>query len=72
MNLSFKYVRGHDPNIYKLLTEVLLSEKKPAAKNIVKNSLMKNSKALQNEKIIYSNAIYWYLSGDGFVSMTRY
>lgn len=71
MNVSFEYVKEKDPDILYVIDRSAAIGEEPAAKNIVENSLMKDTKAFQNDKIIYLNADYWYLSGGGLVSMTK-
>lgn len=71
MNVSFEYVKEKDPDILYVIDRSAAIGEEPTAKNIVENSLMKDTKAFQNDKIIYLNADYWYLSGGGLVSMTK-
>lgn len=71
MNVSFEYVREHDPDILYVIDRSAAIGEEPAAKYIVENSLMGDTKAYQNDKIIYLNPDYWYLSGGGLISMTK-
>ena len=71
MNVSFEYVAEYDPDILYVIDRSAAIGEEPAAKNIVENSLMKDTKSLQNDRITYLNGDYWYLSGGGLISMTR-
>lgn len=71
MNVSFEYVAEYDPDILYVIDRSAAIGEEPAAKNIVENSLMKDTKSLQNDRITYLNGDYWYLSGGGLISMTK-
>lgn len=70
MNVSFEYVVEQDPDIlYVVDRGAVVEGGESSAKQIIENKLMQNTKAYQNDNIVYLNPDYWYLSGGGLVSV---
>src|SRR5690625_1056486 len=69
MNVSFEYVLEMDPDLLYVIDRSAAIGEEPAAKNIVENTLMRSTQALQNDDIYYLNPDVWYLSGGGIISV---
>lgn len=69
MNISFEYIVDIDPDLLYVIDRSAAIGEEPAAKNIVENKLMEQTKAMQNEAITYLNPDVWYLSGGGLISV---
>ncbi|MBT2214794.1 ABC transporter substrate-binding protein [Virgibacillus dakarensis] len=68
-NVSFEYVKEQDPDLLYVVDRSAAIGDEPAAKKIVENKLMKDTKAYKNDDITYLNPEFWYLSGGGLVSV---
>ncbi|GIP63031.1 putative ABC transporter solute-binding protein YclQ [Virgibacillus pantothenticus] len=69
MNVSFEYVMEQDPDLLYVIDRSAAIGEEPAAKNIVENDLVKETKAFKNDNIAYLDPEFWYLSGGGLVSV---
>jgi len=69
MNISFEYVAEKDPDLLYVVDRSAAIGEESAAKNVVENELIKNTKAMQNDDIVYLNPDVWYLSGGGLISV---
>jgi len=69
MNISFEYVSEKDPDLLYVVDRSAAIGEESAAKNVVENELIKNTKAMQNDDIVYLNPDIWYLSGGGIISV---
>src|SRR5690625_188843 len=69
MNISFEYVAEKDPDLLYVVDRSAAIGEESAAKNVVENELIKNTKAMQNDDIVYLNPDIWYLSGGGIISV---
>jgi iron complex transport system substrate-binding protein len=70
MNVTFEYVLENDPDIlYVIDRSAVVEGGSSSAKQLVENKLVENTKAYQNDNIIYLNPDYWYLSGGGLISV---
>ncbi|WP_164670899.1 siderophore ABC transporter substrate-binding protein [Virgibacillus doumboii] len=69
MNVSFEYVVEQNPDLLYVIDRGAVVGSESSAKQIVENELVKNTKAYQNDNIVYLNPDYWYLSGGGLVSV---
>lgn len=68
-SISFEYVVEKDPDYLFVVDRSVISEGGgSAAKQLVENDLVKNTKAYKNGNIVYLDSNYWYLSGGGLVS----
>ncbi|WP_340085196.1 siderophore ABC transporter substrate-binding protein [Siminovitchia sp. FSL H7-0308] len=68
--ISFEYILEKNPDILFVIDRnAALEEDATPAKETVENDLVKKTNAFKNEKIIYLDADYWYLSGGGLQSM---
>lgn len=71
MNVSFEYVVEQDPDLLYVVDRSAAIGEEPAAKNIVENKLMEDTKAFENDDITYLDPDFWYLSGGGLVSVAE-
>lgn len=71
MNVSFEYVMEQDPDILYVIDRAGVVGGETSAKELVENELTENIKAYENDKIIYLNPEFWYLSGGGLQSVTQ-
>lgn len=69
MNVSFEYVVEQDPDMLYVVDRSAAIGGESSAQQIVENELVENTKAYQNDNIVYLNPDYWYLSGGGLVSV---
>jgi len=68
-NVSFEYVVEQDPDLLYVVDRSAAIGEGASAKQVVENSLMEDTKAMQNDDIIYLDPDYWYLSGGGLISV---
>ncbi|RDW21053.1 ABC transporter [Oceanobacillus arenosus] len=71
MNVTFEYVVEQDPDILYVVDRAAAVGGETSASQLVENELVKNTKAFKNDKIVYLNPEYWYLSGGGVVSVAQ-
>lgn len=68
-NITFEYVMNLDPDyIFVIDRSAVVGNSETAAKDLIENDLVKNTKAFQNGKIVYLDPNVWYLSGGGLKS----
>ena len=68
-NITFEYVMNLDPEyIFVIDRSAVVGNSETAAKDLIENDLVKNTKAFQNGKIVYLDPNVWYLSGGGLKS----
>lgn len=68
-NVTFEYVMNLDPEyIFVIDRSAVVGNSETAAKDLIENDLVKNTKAFQNGKIVYLDPNVWYLSGGGLKS----
>ena len=71
-SISFEYIVEKDPDyLFVVDRSVINADGGSAAKQLLDNDLMKNTKAYKNGNIIYLDSNYWYLSGGGLVSTSN-
>ncbi|MBA4537810.1 siderophore ABC transporter substrate-binding protein [Bacillus aquiflavi] len=68
-SVSFEYVIEKDPEYLFVIDRGAVVGGQSSAKQIIENSLIKNTTAYKNNHIIYLDPNYWYLSGGGLVSV---
>ncbi|WP_047980992.1 siderophore ABC transporter substrate-binding protein [Ornithinibacillus contaminans] len=72
MNVTFEYVVEKDPDIlYVIDRGAAIDAGETTASQLVENKLVENTKAYQNDNIVYLNPDYWYLSGGGLISVAE-
>ncbi|RDW21173.1 siderophore ABC transporter substrate-binding protein [Oceanobacillus chungangensis] len=71
MNVTFEYVVEQDPDILYVVDRAAAVGGETSAPQLVENELVENTKAFKNDKIVYLNPEYWYLSGGGLVSVAQ-
>lgn len=68
-NITFEYILETNPDILFVIDRDAAIGKGANAKKTVENDLVKKTNAFKNEKIVYLDGEYWYLSGGGLKSM---
>jgi len=68
-NVTFEYILETNPDILFVIDRDAAIGGDASAKDSVENDLVKKTNAFENEKIIYLNGEYWYLSGGGLLSV---
>lgn len=68
-NVSFEYILETNPDVLFVIDRDAAVGGDASAKDSIENELVIKTNAYQNEKIVYLNADYWYLSGGGLLSM---
>ena len=68
-NITFEYILETNPDILFVIDRDAAIGKGANAKGTVENDLVKKTKAFENDKIVYLDGEYWYLSGGGLKSM---
>ncbi len=67
--ISFEFIVEKDPDYLYVIDRDAVVNDEPAAKETIENDLVKNTKAYQNNQIVYLDPNYWYLSGGGLISV---
>ncbi|CAM3222140.1 siderophore ABC transporter substrate-binding protein [Filibacter tadaridae] len=68
-NITFEYIMETNPDVLFVVDRDAAIGGDASAKDSIENELVKKTNAYKNDKIIYLNADYWYLSGGGLLSM---
>ncbi|WP_203362860.1 siderophore ABC transporter substrate-binding protein [Bacillus sp. REN10] len=68
--ISFEYIVEKDPDYLFLIDRGAVIGGKASAEQVVANDLMKNTKAVKNDNVVYLDGNYWYLSGGGLGSVS--
>ncbi|MFS0577413.1 siderophore ABC transporter substrate-binding protein [Sporosarcina sp. 179-K 3D1 HS] len=68
-NISFEYILEQNPDVLFVIDRDAAIGQGASAKDSIENDLVKKTNAFQNDKMIYLNGEYWYLSGGGLQSM---
>ncbi|MDW0110106.1 siderophore ABC transporter substrate-binding protein [Sporosarcina aquimarina] len=68
-NITFEYILETNPDILFVIDRDAAIGNGANAEKTIENDLVKKTNAYKNEKIIYLNGEYWYLSGGGLKSM---
>lgn len=71
MNVTFEYVTEKDPDILYVVDRGAAVGTESSAKVVVENKLMEKTKAYKNDKIIYLDPDFWYLSNGGLTSVSE-
>lgn len=67
-NASFEYVLEKNPDYLFVVDRTAVTEGEGSAPALFDNDLIKQTKAYQNDRIIYLNPNIWYTAGGGFTS----
>ncbi|WP_100406087.1 siderophore ABC transporter substrate-binding protein [Bacillus solitudinis] len=72
-NVSFEYITEMNPDILFVVDRgaAVAGSTETSAATVLDNELVNNTTAAQNERIIYLDPDYWYLSGGGLVSVAE-
>lgn len=68
-NITFEYILETNPDILFVVDRDAAIGTESTVKASVENDLVKKTEAFKNDKIVYLNGEYWYLSGGGLLSM---
>ncbi|MCG7343121.1 siderophore ABC transporter substrate-binding protein [Sporosarcina sp. ACRSL] len=68
-NISFEYIFDKNPDVLFVIDRDAAIGNGASAKDSIENDLVKKTSAYKNNKIVYLNGEYWYLSGGGLLSM---
>lgn len=68
-NITFEYIVEKNPDVLFVIDRDAAVGNGASAKDSLENDLVKKTEAYKNNKIIYLNGEYWYLSGGGLMSM---
>lgn len=68
-SVSFEYILETNPDILFVVDRDAAIGGGASVKESVENDLVQKTNAFQNDKIVYLNADYWYLSGGGLASL---
>jgi len=68
-NITFEYILETNPDILFVIDRDAAIGNGATAKDSVENDLVKKTNAFKNEKMVYLNGEYWYLSGGGLQSI---
>lgn len=68
-SITFEYIVEKNPGVLFVIDRDAAIGNGASAKDSVENDLVKKTDAYKNNKIIYLNGEYWYLSGGGLMSM---
>jgi iron complex transport system substrate-binding protein len=69
-SVSFEYLVETDPDYMFVVDRgAVVTEGESSVKQVVENDLVKNTKAVKNDNIIYLDPNVWYLSGGGLQSV---
>lgn len=71
MSISFEYIVEKDPDYLFVIDRSAVVAGDASAKQTIENELVQNTKAYQNDHILYLDPNYWYLSGGGLVSVSE-
>lgn len=68
-NITFEYILETNPDILFIIDRDAAIGNGATAKDSVENDLVKKTNAFTNDKMVYLNGEYWYLSGGGLQSL---
>ncbi len=68
-NITFEYILETNPDVLFVIDRDAAIGQGDNSKKTIENDLVKKTKAYENDKIVYLNGEYWYLSGGGLQSM---
>ena len=68
-NVTFEYILETNPDILFIIDRDAAIGNGATAQDSVENDLVKKTNAFKNDKMVYLNGEYWYLSGGGLQSI---
>ncbi|MGP4040627.1 siderophore ABC transporter substrate-binding protein [Gracilibacillus sp. D59] len=68
-NVSFEYIAETNPDYLFVVDRNTIVGGEASAQKTLDNELVQETKAAQNDKIIYLDPYFWYVSGGGLVSV---
>ena len=68
-NITFEYILEQNTDVLFVIDRDAAISEGASAKDSIENDLVKKTNAFQNDKMIYLDGDYWYLSGGGLKSM---
>ncbi|WP_374702715.1 siderophore ABC transporter substrate-binding protein [Bacillus sp. V5-8f] len=70
-NISFEFIAEQNPDILYVIDRDAAVGEGNNAKQVIENDLVKKTNAYKNDKIVYLDPGYWYLSGGGLISVAE-
>lgn len=70
-SINFEYILETNPDLLFVVDRDAAFDSNASVKTAVENDIVKKTNAFKNDKIIYLDAGYWYLSGGGLQSMKK-
>ncbi|GAB2544442.1 ABC transporter substrate-binding protein [Gracilibacillus alcaliphilus] len=70
-NVSFEYIADTNPDYLFVIDRNVTVGGEASAQETLNNDLVQGTNAAQNDKIVYLDANYWYVSGGGLVSVAE-
>lgn len=70
-SISFEYIVEKNPDDLFVIDRGAVVGDEKSAKQVIENTLVKKTKAYQNDHITYLNPDYWYLSSGGLTSVSE-
>lgn len=70
-SISFEYIVEKDPDYLFVIDRGAAIGGESGAKQLIENELVENTKAYQDDHIVYLDPDFWYLSGGGLVSVAE-
>ncbi|MBM7108973.1 putative ABC transporter solute-binding protein YclQ precursor [Brevibacillus laterosporus] len=71
-SVSFEYILEKNPDyIFVVDRTAAIKKGESSAKQVVENEIVKKTNAVKNNKVIYLDPGYWYLSGGGLESVSE-
>jgi iron complex transport system substrate-binding protein len=67
-SISFEYILEKNPDILFVIDRSAAIGGEVGAKDTIENDLVKKTNAYQNGKIVYLDAVNWYIAGNGITS----
>ncbi len=71
MSISFEYIVEKDPDYLFVIDRGAVVGGESSAQQMLENDLIKNTQAYENDRIVYLDPEFWYLSGGGLVSVSE-
>ncbi|MFD1927630.1 siderophore ABC transporter substrate-binding protein [Sporosarcina siberiensis] len=68
-NITFEYILSTNPGILFVIDRDAAIGNESSVKDSLENDLVIKTDAFKNDKMVYLNGEYWYLSGGGLLSM---
>lgn len=71
MNITYEYIAEKNPDYLFVIDRGAVVEGEAAAQDAIENEIVQNTNAYKNDRIVYLDPNYWYLSGGGLISVSE-